>query len=271
MRRLLLLGLCLTWLSACGPGEKVPSVAAVSFATVSTDKVEQGERIASVLGCTGCHAADLTGNDWSDPEFAAMWSSNLTVFVPTVSDAQLQKSITGGRRPDGSELWGMPSFLFTQLAPGDMTALLAFLRSKPPKGAARPRPVFFAAARKEMAEGFFKSSPAEVAEYGNISPPDMGAGHNLGRYIVRATCAECHQMNLRGGTPYPGAEPRPDIRIAASYDLKDFRRLLHSGVAPGERKLGLMGQVARNRYSHFTDAEIAAIHGYLKAVAAKDP
>ncbi|WP_260583476.1 hypothetical protein [Sphingopyxis sp. PET50] len=43
------------------------------------------------------------------------------------------------------------------------------------------------------------------------------------------------------------------------------------GVAAGDRKLGLMGEVARGGYSHFSDAEIAAILAYLKEVALRDP
>ena len=43
------------------------------------------------------------------------------------------------------------------------------------------------------------------------------------------------------------------------------------GVGAGDRKLGLMGEVARGRYSHFTDAEMAAIHAYLTEVALRDP
>ena len=65
----------------------------------------------------------------------------------------------------------------------------------------------------------------------------MGEDHVYARYIVRATCAECHKMDLRGGTPYPGAEKRADLRVAAAYDLKDFKHLLRTGIAPGDRKL----------------------------------
>ena len=74
-------------------------------------------------------------------------------------------------------------------------------------------------------------------------------------------------MDLRGGKAGPVKADRPDIRIAGSYERKDFVRLLRTGVPVGERKLGLMAEVAQGRYSHFTDAEIAAINAYLKAVA----
>ncbi|WP_428629775.1 c-type cytochrome [Sphingopyxis sp.] len=252
---------------ATAPDSEPPA----AFARLSADPVDHGARVASVLGCTGCHGDNLAGQDWSDPEFAAMWTSNLSRLVPAMTDAQLTAVITGGKRPDGSVLWGMPSHLFTQLAAEDMASLLSFLRSKPPVGEMHPRPVFKALGQKEIAEGLFKSSPVDVAEQGGLWPPDVGANHALGRYIARATCAECHTMSLRGGTPYPGAERRPDLRIAAAYDGAAFNRMLHTGIAPGERKLKLMGEVARGRFKHFSDTEIAALFGYLRAVAAKDP
>ncbi|MBN8846370.1 MAG: c-type cytochrome [Sphingomonadales bacterium] len=242
-----------------------------AFDRLSADPVKHGERVSLLLGCSGCHGADLAGKEWSEPEFATVWSANLTASAAKYDDAQLKAVIVGGKRPDGRVLWDMPSHLFTQLADADMAALIAFIRSRPKKGAEHPPPVFGPGAKKEMAEGLYVSSAETVARSGKAWPPDMGQEHARARYIVRATCAECHEMTLRGGIPYPGAEPRADLRIAGAYELKDFSHLLHTGTAAGNRKLGLMGEVARGRYSHFSEAEIAAIHAYLKAVAERDP
>lgn len=256
-------------LSACGGAP--PKDEAPAFARMSPDPVKHGQRVSLVLGCSGCHGKDLAGQEWSDPAFGTVWSANLTATAARYDDAQLKAMVVGGKRPDGTVLWDMPSHIFAQLADTDVAPLIAFIRSMPKKGEAHPLPVFGPAAKKEMADGLYYSAAVAVERTGRVWPPDAGADHARARYIVRATCAECHEMNLRGGTPYPGAEPRPDIRIAAAYELKDFTRLLRTGIAPGERKLGLMGEVARGRYSHFTDAEIAAIHAYLKAVATRDP
>jgi len=243
----------------------------IGFAEQSPDPVKHGERVSRLLGCSGCHGKDLTGQQWSEPEFGTVWTANLTVAAAEYDDAQLKAMIVGGKKPDGTPLWDMPSHLFTRLSDADMAAVIAFIRSKPKTGKAHPAPAFGPLAKKEMAEGSYVSSAALVERHGKAWPPDAGPEHQLARYMVRATCAECHEMNLRGGTPYPGADPRPDLRIAASYDLKDFQRLLHTGIAPGERKLGLMGEMARGRYTVFSDAEMAAIHAYLKVVAERDP
>lgn len=263
-------------LPACGqqrgnqPAAAAEAPSPRQFRMASKGRLAHGERVARVLGCTGCHNETLTGNDWSDPGVVTMWSSNLTRVVRRHDDRALTDMITRGIRPDGSELWEMPSHLFTQLAAEDMAALLAFLRSRPEAGVDHPRPRFEARGRREIASGQWRSSPAHVAAEGRLSPPDAGPRHALARYIVRATCAECHGMTLTGGQPNPRAAPRPDIRlIAAGYERARFRRLLREGVASGDRPLGLMGQVARGRYRHLTAEEADAIYDYLHALGTR--
>ena len=255
-------------IAGCGGGTPTPpKQAPTGFERLSPDAAGHGERVARLLGCVGCHGEDLTGEDWSEAIYGVLWTANLTQAVARYDEAQLIAAIEGGVRPDGSALWGMPSHLFTQLAPADRVALIAFLRSKAPAGEVHPLPSFTALARQEMASGLFKSSPAEVREQGRRWPPDAGAKHRLGRYIVRATCAGCHGMDLAGRQPGPGTTPRPALRIAmARYDDAAFARLIRTGAAVDGRYLGLMSEVARSRYSRMTDAEIRAVSAYLRAL-----
>ena len=239
-------------------------------ATKASARVAHGERLAAVLGCSGCHGSDLTGEDWGEPGFGRLWTANLTRAVPRYDDAELIRIIQSGKRPD-RELWEMPSHLFTQLSESDMAALIAFLRSVEPKGVDHPPPSFEEEGRQDIAAGILKPSPAHVAAEGAAWPPDAGPEHELGRYIVRSTCAECHQMDLRGGQPFPSATPRPDLRMVAAYDLPAFQHLLRTGKAAGNRELSLMSEVARGRYARLTDAEIAAVHRYLQRVAEVAP
>jgi hypothetical protein len=59
---------------------------------------------------------------------------------------------------------------------------------------------------------------------------------------------------------------RPDLRIAAGYTLEQFTHFMRTGKA---RELKLMSDMARRRFSHFTEDEIAELHGYLVARAGK--
>jgi hypothetical protein len=71
-------------------------------------------------------------------------------------------------------------------------------------------------------------------------------------------------LSLQGGS---GPLPAPDLTIAAAYDLDAFKRLMHTGVAAGDRDLGLMSQVARNRFARLAEDEVEQLHAYLRARA----
>jgi cytochrome c553 len=267
MRKLVLSLIATFTLAGCNQSQQPDT----SFDIHGETKEEHGRRIAGVLGCTGCHGANLAGKDWSAPDFITIWTSNLSVELPKYDDAAFRRALQRGYRHDGSEMWDMPSFLFSELSEGDVVALSAYLRKVPPTGKSHPRPILLEQALKEIKQGIYKSSATEAKERAGTFPPDAGPEHKLGRYIARATCAECHGMDLRGGEPYPGAARRPDIRMVAAYEKTDFANFMQSGKAAGGRELPLMSGVARGRYSKFTKAEVDALYEYLKAVSATNP
>ncbi len=87
--------------------------------------------------------------------------------------------------------------------------------------------------------------------------------------MTRATCAECHGIDL-SGDPNPTPESTaPALNIVSAYSRGDFHRLLRTGEPVGGRTLGLMGTVARSRFSRLSDAEVDAIYDYLAALAAQ--
>jgi mono/diheme cytochrome c family protein len=106
-----------------------------------------------------------------------------------------------------------------------------------------------------------------VAKDGNRWPPDAGAAHALGRYVVRGTCSECHGVGLEGDPNQDQDRPAPPLAVVAAYDRAQFRHLLRTGEPIGGRELRLMSGAARWRYSRLTEAELDAVYGYLKAVA----
>ena len=54
--------------------------------------------------------------------------------------------------------------------------------------------------------------------------------------------------------------------LAAAYPDTAFVRLMRTGMALGGRELRLMTGVAQRRFSQFTDAEVAALHRFLKTL-----
>ncbi|MDJ0916636.1 MAG: cytochrome c [Woeseiaceae bacterium] len=241
------------------------------FEMVSTDRNEHGERLSAVLGCIGCHKLDLAGEDWSDPDWGVMWTANLTHSAAAFSEHELTAMIAEGKRPDRA-LMDMPSYLFSALHPDDLAALVGYLKTLPVKGVQHPDPTIGPKLAEEIASGTFKDSVRQVAEMKNKAPPDLGPEHAVARYILRATCAECHGMNLQGRIePMLDAPPPPNLRIVAAYSAEAFSTLMKTGKPVGDRELKVMGGVSRGRYSRFTDGEVKAVYDYLAELARRGP
>jgi cytochrome c553 len=76
-------------------------------------------------------------------------------------------------------------------------------------------------------------------------------------------CTECHGANLQGW-PFLGS---PSLAAAAAYSPQNFAHLMRTGFGLGDRDLGLMTEVGKERFSSFTEDEVTAIHAYLQEFA----
>lgn len=241
------------------------------FELASNDPIEHGQRLSQVLGCVGCHTPELTGEDWTEPDKGVLWTANLTQSAARYSHDELASMITEGKRPDRA-LWDMPSFLFSELNADDLDAVVAYLKSLEPIGKVHPEPTLGPELARQIESGEWVDSAKDVESKHSTAPPDLGPEFARGRYMVRATCAECHGMDLRGSAaPLAGAPARPDLRMVGSYSAEDFAQFMATGEAAGGRELVLMSAVARRRYSHFTEAETGAVYNYLVELARRDP
>lgn len=254
--------------TACGggPAEKAEQAPPPQFERASADDVGHGERLGRVLGCTGCHGPDLTGRPWiEDPQQAILFTSNLTRAVPQYSDAELARAIRWGVRPDGSVLWEMPSDIFTHLSEPDLGALRTWLRTVPPNGEPQPRIRIGPDGRRAIERGEVKPSSVVARENRAVWPARLDGGHEWARYMVRATCAECHGLELTGREGTEEIRPPPDLDIVGGYSRDQFRRLMRTGRPIDGREMPLMSEVARERFAHLTEREVDAIYDYLSA------
>jgi len=232
--------------------------------TVPTDpqSIEEGRRIATVHGCVhDCHGKEGEGRVmFDDPKVARIVAPNLTAAVHRYSDAQLAVIIRNGIRPDGRSLMVMPAEAFIGMSDADLGRIIAFLKSLPPvpgpAGAIEIGPL----GRVGVALGKLQTAAQRISL--NVPPPAAtGQEAELGRYLARTVCAECHGTNLHGDVNPEFTSP--DLRVVAAYDPESFTRLLRAGVALGGRPLGKMGEQARNNLALLTDAEISALYSYL--------
>lgn len=97
--------------------------------------------------------------------------------------------------------------------------------------------------------------PAAIA---TAPPPPSGE-----RLAYLAGCVNCHHQ-----TPKEILNAPPLVTVKA-YSLPEFRTLLKAGVTRDGRDMyaqgSIMGIVAKEQLSHFTDDEVAAVHEFLQA------
>jgi len=239
-----------------------PAAIAYDGAT-TTDRaalIAHGERLTKVLGCRGCHGDNLQGEKFADePGFGAIHASNLTIALQAYNDAGIENVLRRGKRPDGSDLWAMPSEMYQYLGEQDMVALVAYLRSLSPAGKAMPPPRIETGWRAEIASGKYKNSAGYIAEERGVVPIELGAAHSRARMIAMTACTECHAAQLEG------RDDTPNLDIVGAYSAEQFATLMRTGKPVGGRELRMMSGVARGRFAHFTDREVAELYAYLKA------
>ena len=227
------------------------------------EAVRKGERLATIVGCNDCHGARLEGAVMHDePYLARIAAPNLTRIVPQYTDAELERLLRHGVKRDGTSAWVMPSAMFTHLSDEDVAAIIAYVRSQPLRdGGVTDGVTMRALARLGVATEKFKPEAALIDGTEQRTAPDHSDPLSLGRYLVLNACTECHGQQLQG-TEFAHA---PSLLVAAAYSEADLAKLLRTGVALGDRQLGLMSRISPARFANLTDEEIHGIRTYLSA------
>lgn len=241
----------------------VPAVAL----TIPTDpdSIREGRRLATIRGCfADCHGNEAEGRlMFNDPKIASIVAPNLTAAVRRYTDAQIAVIVRNGIRPDGRSVVVMPSEAFSGMTDADLGRTIAFVKSLPPVPGPGPDVSLGPLGRIGLVSGKFHTV-ADLIATAVPAPAAASAEAESGRYLARTVCAECHGTSLRGASNPDFTSP--DLRVVASYSPEAFTRLLRTGVALGDRQLGVMGRQARDNLSQLTDSEIAALFSYLHAL-----
>lgn len=223
--------------------------------------IERGRKISMTRGCQGCHQRDAGGQVFIDSlMLARVAAPNLTELVHERSIAELDRSIRHGVRADGKSVVIMPSGMLHGLSDEDFAALIAYLRILPRVERELPGRRFGPMARFGLLRGMFETERQQMAEFPAVTPsPDNPVAH--GKYLATTTCTECHGPRLHGRPDFG----MPDLVVAAAYTRENFIRLMRTGVSQDGSELELMAEVAKGRFSHFSDDELKAIHAYLSS------
>ena len=227
----------------------------------------EGERLARIRGCTGCHTETLEGQIFfEDLIFARVVTPNITGFFHTESVETLEAAIRQGVGVDGRPLVLMPSPMYSYLSDEDTAKIIAFLKTKHIVENDFPGNFFGPISRLIFIKGDFETAPRMIAQNPTFKFDETSNPYLFkGEYIAMTTCTECHGQNLEGDAF--GDMFIPNLTIAAAYSLEEFAHLMKTGEATGGRGVGLMSQVALSRFSYLNDDEVSALYAFLKARA----
>ena len=253
-------------LAACTspPPEAVPIPVASDPVLPAGDPVE-GLRVATRVGCNGCHGADVGGRVFiEDEKQGLIVAPNLTVLRHKYTDEGLAALLHEGLTHDGHVPWGMPIQMFQHLSHREVRDITAWLRALPDTAGSAPAasawsPELAAA----IADGSHEWLPDMKPSPGNVppaAPPTETLA--LGRHLAMTSCTECHAWDLNG---WGGPQDAPNLVVAKAYTAEQFARLMRTGeiATGGQSASGMMSKVAAFRYSVLTDAEVAALKAYL--------
>jgi cytochrome c553 len=229
------------------------------------ESIKEGQRLAAVRGCMpGCHGRNGEGAVMFDqPMIARITAPNLSAAAKRYSEKELAAIIRHGVRPDGRSMLVMPSETYAALTEQDLGRIIAFLKSLPEVPGLPPSISAWPMGRLGLAMGKFKMAAQHIAE-ASPAPPPASETAKQGRYLAQTICSECHGTSLHGDSN--PSFTSPDLRMTSAYSPEAFARLMRTGVAIGDRTLGVMTTQSKNNLSHLTDAEIAALYGYLHSL-----
>lgn len=250
--------------AASAPASTV-AVATAPPAASAGDPVE-GLRVATRVGCAGCHGKDGTGRFlWEDPGNYKVSSPNITVKRELYDDAALATFLHTGKTHDGHQPFLMPFVMFAHLSDREVRDITAWLRALPAASNPKPTQTWQSDAVKPQAlAGSYKGQViwrADPSVHAPAAPPTAQLA--LGKHLAMTSCSECHGPDLNG---YQG-EDAPPLVVAKGYSAENFARLMRTGItaAGSNSTSGLMSAVGRERFPAMTDDEVRALKAYLDA------
>ncbi len=215
------------------------------------ESLARGEYLmAGVTGCTGCHGENLGGTEFiNEAPIGLVWAPNLTAgqggVGATYTDADWERAVRHGVRPNGQVLLIMPSHQFNYMSDADLGAVLAFAKTFPPVDQVAPARRIDPLGTILIGAGLFGDLPAEVVDHdaAHAATVTPGTTPEYGEYLVAlASCRDCHGTKLdgvlSGGPPMP--VPPPDLTPAgnlANWTEADFIQAIRTGVTPDGRAL----------------------------------
>ncbi len=274
--------------------------AALSYAALPAQAqqtaAERGAYIFHASGCETCHTdtankgAPLAGGRALKTPFGTFRTPNVTPDpthgIGKWSEADFIRAMREGRSPSGDHYYpAFPYTAYTKMSDADMKDLRAYMLTLP----ASDKPNL----PHELSFPFNIRLGVMAWKWLNFTPGPLPAvagkdeAWMRGRYLVEALghCAECHTPRdklgglvtskwMAGSADGAEGEAAPNLTPDSAtgigeWSAEDIAFALKIGMKPDGDSLGsLMAEVVENGTGKLTDADLAAMAAYLKALPA---
>jgi mono/diheme cytochrome c family protein len=281
--RTLLAGLCLTgaWAAVAADADADPAL------------LKRGEYLARAADCNACHSVPhgepFAGGLAIQSPVGTIFASNITPSasfgIGGTTERQFADALRRGIRADGSNLYpAMPYTSYALFSDADVHALYGYFMhavkpvDKPAPPTRLPFPMNFRASMKVWNWLFLDTKPFKP-------DPQQSEAWNRGAYLVEgaAHCGACHTprgflMQELAGRQFAGglvgAWYAPNITAdvdsgIGSWTGDELVQYLRTGRLRGKAQAaGGMGEAVEHSLQYLTDADLAAIATYVRAIPA---
>jgi mono/diheme cytochrome c family protein len=256
-------------------------------------RVAEGEDLARLGNCAGCHTADpsrpLAGGRAFATPFGTVFATNITPHAEdgtgSWSREAFERAMRRGIARDGHNLFpAFPYDHFTRVTDGEIDALYAWMMTRRPIPGRAPKPKL---------DGVFGFRPLVAAwnmlylrEDPQADDPSRPSSWNRGRALVDGLghCGACHTPRDRFGAEDPARAfdgnklegwyaPPLNARSPAvrPWTVDELYTYLRTGLGPTHAAAaGPMGAVTR-ALSQAPDADVRAIAVYVASLMAGAP
>jgi hypothetical protein len=245
-------------------------------APADSGSIAAGARLATLYGCTDCHAGDLGGQTLVEGgAFGTVAAPNITRggVAANYSDLDYERAIRHGIRPGGQSLVIMPSGEYQHLTNEDVGRIIAYVKQVPPstkQQVGRTAGPIMRVVAALQPDGLLQAVKVDQTQGHQVSVVS-GPTEEYGGYLAQA-CKGCHLPDYSGGpAPDPSAPPAANITPDSttgigSWTFEDFDRAFRQGKRPDGRELA--PAMPWKSFAVATDDEVRAIYLYLRTVPA---
>jgi mono/diheme cytochrome c family protein len=232
-------------------------------------------------GCVECHGKDFGGGTMVDNALIGrLLGPNITAGVggrtAGFQSADWDRIVRHGILHDGRPAL-MPSTDFQGMSDQELSDIVAYIRSLPPRNVEVPRSRLGPLGKVLVATGKFTLSADEIPpdRAHDSLPPKVEPSAQFGRHLA-GVCQGCHGADLAGG-PIVGGDPSwpparnltPHPNGLGGWSYTQFVTALREGRRPGGDTLRAPMSLMKPYARRMTDVELQALWAYLRSIPPK--